>query len=78
MSFLSRFRRGHSNNPPSCSAVIAAAGSSARMGGVDKLFIEINGAPVLAYTLTAFQTSKYVDEIIIVSRRDSIEQISEI
>ena len=36
-----------------CSAVVAAAGSSTRMEGINKLFVEICGKPVLAHTLTA-------------------------
>lgn len=63
---------------PACSAVIAAAGSSERMGGEDKLFLEIGGAPVLAYSLSAFQNAACIDEIIIVAREDKFEEVGRI
>ena len=61
-----------------CTAVIAAAGSSLRMGSEDKLFIEICGAPVLAHTLIAFQKSAIIGEIIVVSREESLERVCEL
>ena len=39
---------------PSCAAVIVAAGSSARMGGTDKILAELGGLPVLSRTLRVF------------------------
>lgn len=60
---------------PTCSAVIVAAGSSERMGGEDKLFIEIDGVPVLAHTLRVFQNSRRIYEIILVAREDSLEKV---
>ena len=60
-----------------CSAVIAAAGSSNRMGE-DKLFIDIHGIPVLAHTLMAFQKSPDVSEIIVVTRPDCVDKVNEI
>ncbi len=60
----------------SCSAVVAAAGSSVRMGGLDKLFIEIGGKPVLAHTLSALSRSGSVKEIIVVTRPEEIENVS--
>ena len=62
---------------PMCSAVIVAAGTSRRMGGEDKLLLEICGAPVLAHTLTAFQRSECIDEIIIVTREDMLGAVGE-
>jgi 2-C-methyl-D-erythritol 4-phosphate cytidylyltransferase len=35
-------------------AIILAAGSSARMGGIDKIWAPLDGAPVLAHSLRAF------------------------
>ena len=63
---------------PYCTAIIAAAGSSARMGGEDKLFAEINGSPVILHTLRAFQASEYIDEIIVVTREESIVRIADL
>ncbi len=50
------------------SAVIVSAGSSSRMGGVNKQFIEINNVPVVAHTINAFDKSDLIDEIILVTR----------
>ena len=52
------------------SAIIVAAGSSARMGGGSKQFIELLGKPVIVHTLLAFQSTPEIDEIIVVARKD--------
>ena len=46
---------------PSCAAVIVAAGSSARMGGTDKLLAELGGLPVLSRTLRVFDDHEMID-----------------
>lgn len=50
------------------SVIIAAAGSSSRMGGINKQYIEIGGISVLARTVKAFERNAYTDEIIIAVR----------
>ena len=62
---------------PCCSAVIVAAGNSQRMGN-DKLFSDLAGMPVLARTLSAFQRSDLVDEIVVVTRQDRIEDVAKL
>lgn len=47
-------------------AVIVAAGMSKRMGGADKIFAAIDGAPLLAHTIAAFQRSPVIDRIVLV------------
>lgn len=59
-----------------CSAIILAAGSGVRMNGLNKLFAEIDGEPVLVHTLRAFELSPEVDEIIIVARPEEVGDIS--
>ena len=66
------------NKMPPCSAVIAAAGASRRMGGEDKLFADICGAPVLAHSLAAFQNCGYINEIVVVTREDKLELVGAI
>ena len=61
-----------------CSAVIAAAGTSQRMGSEDKLFMELLGVPVLAHTLIAYQNCAAINEIVIVTREESIARVNEI
>jgi 2-C-methyl-D-erythritol 4-phosphate cytidylyltransferase len=46
--------------------VIVAAGSSSRMGGVDKLFTEVAGRPLLAHAIAPFQECASIDQIVIV------------
>ena len=48
--FLKKIREARR---PRCAALVAAAGSSSRMGGVNKLLEPLDGIPVLARTLTA-------------------------
>ncbi|MBQ4426735.1 MAG: 2-C-methyl-D-erythritol 4-phosphate cytidylyltransferase [Oscillospiraceae bacterium] len=62
---------------PYCTAIIAAGGSSTRMGE-DKLFIELDGIPVIARTLLVFQSSDVIDEIVIVTREESIVKIADL
>lgn len=57
---------------PYVSAVIAAAGSATRMGGLDKQFEEIGGAPVLVWSMMAFMQSDWIDEIVVVTRTENI------
>ncbi|MBQ7874560.1 MAG: 2-C-methyl-D-erythritol 4-phosphate cytidylyltransferase [Oscillospiraceae bacterium] len=60
---------------PFLSAVIVAAGSSARMGGEDKIFLPISGVPVIARSLLAYENCDDVSEIVVVTREASIEKI---
>jgi 2-C-methyl-D-erythritol 4-phosphate cytidylyltransferase len=51
------------------SAVIVAAGVGKRMGaGVDKLFLEVAGRPVVAHTWARFESATGIDEIVLVIR----------
>lgn len=60
-------------------AVIPAAGQGKRMRGEgNKLFLEIAGTPILVYTLRTFQSSRSIEEIVIVAARDEIALIEEI
>ena len=46
--------------------VIAAAGASQRMLGVDKIFADLDGTPVLAQVVKVFEQCMSVDQIVIV------------
>ena len=54
------------------SAIILAAGSSTRMNGESKQFIEIAGLPVVARSVIEFDRSPCIDEIIIVAKKDEM------
>jgi len=58
-----------------CSAVVLAAGSSVRMGK-DKMLLTLGGVPVLARSLSAFQNCPAIDEIVVVTRENMIEEIA--
>ena len=63
---------------PFVSAVIAAGGSSARMGGENKLLCEISGLPVLVHTMLAFEACAAIDEIVLVARGDVLVEYSQL
>ena len=54
-------------------AVIAAAGSGQRMGGIDKVFADLGGSPVLARVLDVFETCGSVDQVVIVLSQQNLE-----
>ena len=55
-------------------AVITAAGKGKRMRGVDKLFTEISGRPLIARTMDAFHRCDAVTEIVLVLSRENIDR----
>lgn len=60
-------------------AIIVAAGKGTRMGtGVDKLWLEIAGRPVIAHTWQRFNDASTFSEIILVVRDGLQEQFSEL
>ena len=61
---------------PKCVALVPAAGSARRMDGLNKLFLPLCGAPVLARTLISLQMSQRVDEIVIATREQDMEEVS--
>ena len=62
----------------SVSAVIVAAGTSKRMNdGVDKLAVQLSGKPLLAWTISRFESAEIIDEIIVVTKKDEIAKVRE-
>lgn len=58
---------------PFVSAIIVAAGNAKRMNKeVGKIFMEIEGYPLISYTLQAFEDSDCIDEVILVVKEDDI------
>lgn len=66
----------HAAKRPYCAAVIVAAGSASRMQGQDKIVAPLAGEPVLCRTLAAFEATPVVQEIVVVTREDRLEEIS--
>ncbi len=61
-----------------CGAVIVAAGSASRMGGIDKVMAPLQGEPMIVHTVRAFQQTDAIQEIVIVTRPDLIVPISDL
>lgn len=61
-----------------CAAVIVAAGSAKRMKGTDKIMAELAGEPLIVHTLRAFQQSEDIQEIVLVTREELLEPLSEL
>ena len=59
-----------------CGAVIVAAGSASRMGGIDKVMAELQGEPMIVHTVRAFEVCDAIAEIVIVTRPDLILPIT--
>lgn len=77
MSVIDKFIKSRQNKKTFCSAVIVAAGNSQRMGR-DKILMPLNGKPVIAYTLEAFQKSDCIDEIVVVTKLQNLAVIADI
>lgn len=61
-----------------CGAVIVAAGSASRMGGIDKVMAPIHGEPMIVHSVRAFQNCDAIKEIIVVTRPDLIAPIMDL
>ncbi|MBN2356981.1 2-C-methyl-D-erythritol 4-phosphate cytidylyltransferase [candidate division KSB1 bacterium] len=60
----------------STTALIVAAGQSKRFGGtVSKQFYEIDGRPIIYYTLQKFQMCSMIDSIILILPESAIEEM---
>ena len=59
-----------------CGAVIVAAGTASRMGGIDKVMAPLQGEPMIARTVRTFQECDAISEIVIVTREDLILPIT--
>jgi 2-C-methyl-D-erythritol 4-phosphate cytidylyltransferase / 2-C-methyl-D-erythritol 2,4-cyclodiphosphate synthase len=56
-------------------AIVVAAGTSARMGGVDKLAAPIGGRPLLAWTLDALAAAPVVGRLVVVTVPERINAL---
>ena len=59
-----------------CGAVIVAAGTASRMGGIDKVMAQLGGEPMIVRTVRAFQDCDAISEIVVVTRDDLILPIT--
>ena len=75
---VSKVLRKISSRGAKCAAVIVAAGSAKRMQGADKIMTELCGEPLIVHTLRAFQQNDDIQEIILVTREDLLQPLSEL
>ncbi len=61
------------NGSEPVAAILLAAGSSSRMQGVDKQFLELGGQPVFLHSLQVFEASEAVDHVCIVFSESNLE-----
>lgn len=61
-----------------CGAVIVAAGTASRMGGIDKVMAPLGGEPMIVRTVRTFQQCDAIREIVIVTREDLLQTIMEL
>ena len=61
-----------------CGAVIVAAGTASRMGGIDKVMAQLKGEAMIVHTTRAFQESDVIREIVIVTRPDLQQEITDL
>lgn len=73
---FSIFKKNRKRARHYCAVLVAAAGSSNRMGGINKLLQPLDGVPVLARTLMALQQAERVDEIVVATREADLVDIS--
>lgn len=61
-----------------CTAIILSAGQGKRMGSkIQKQYIELNGKPIIYYTIKAFQDSNIIDDIVLVVGAGQEEYVRE-
>lgn len=77
MGLFKRLLGGGKEPPLRCTAVVAAAGSSLRMGE-DKLFLPLGDVPVILRTLRVLESSPYITEIIVVAREEQIVPLGQL
>lgn len=76
MSFQNTLQRMQDTTLPLCSVVVAAAGSSVRMGGQDKMLALLAGVPVLMRTLRAIDGAGLVKEIVVAASEENMEAVA--
>lgn len=76
--FWDKIRKAQDSCRPLCTAIVPAAGTSSRMGSENKLFMHLNCVPVLTRTLQAIDKAELVDEIIVATRQELLEEVAQL
>ena len=75
MSIINKIFKFKADDDNFCTAVVLAAGNSQRMGK-DKILMPLGGMPVIAHTLKALQASECINEIVVVTKYESLQEIA--
>jgi 2-C-methyl-D-erythritol 2,4-cyclodiphosphate synthase/2-C-methyl-D-erythritol 4-phosphate cytidylyltransferase len=59
-------------------AVILAAGRSERLGNVDKLWVSLNGKPIIQWSIEAFIAASQISSITLVTREETARRLSDV
>ena len=62
-------------DPSRVGAIIASAGASLRMGGVDKTLAPLGGEPLIARTVEAFERSPHVGTLVLMVAARNVEAV---
>ncbi len=62
------------DSPPGVGVIVVAAGSSSRMQGIDKLYFEVAGRPLLEHALQAFAMVPAVASLALVTSEDNLDR----
>ena len=57
----------------SAGAIVVAAGTSSRMGGVDKIMAPLCGRPLVTHSLNVFERSPLVSRVVLVGPREGVD-----
>jgi 2-C-methyl-D-erythritol 4-phosphate cytidylyltransferase len=66
------------SRPPAIGAIIVAAGSSRRMAGSDKLWIDLCGQPLLARTIAALAALPNLAELVVVAGTETLSRAADL
>ena len=78
MDLIGTYKRLRKEEKPlTCAAVVLGAGSAQRMG-FDKMTVMLDRQPVLVRAVNAFEQSPLIEEIVVVTRADRIEEIADL
>ena len=77
MGLLSRLLGREKGPALTCTAIVPAAGQSTRMGE-DKLFLPLGETPVILRSLRALESSRYITEIIIAAREETMVPLGQL
>ena len=78
MDLIAAYKRLRKEEEPlSCAAVVLGAGSAQRMG-FDKMTAILDGQPVLVRAINAFEQSPLIEEIVVVTKEERLEEVAEL